>query len=148
MTSTNEDPMTAVERLVRVTNAHDINGIVACFADDYVLDAPVHPQRSFRGCEQVRRNWTQILGAVPDIAVRVLRSACDDGAAWTEWEMTGTRRDGVPHLMRGIFIFGVSDGLMRWGRMFLEPVDEGPGDLNAAVRDRLAAGRGGGVVGP
>ncbi|MDP9000770.1 MAG: nuclear transport factor 2 family protein [Myxococcota bacterium] len=128
MTSTNEDPMAAVERLIRVTNAHDIDGVVSCFADDYVLDAPVHPRRSFRGNEQVRRNWTQIFGAVPDIAVRVVRSTRDGNAAWTEWEMTGTRRDGVQHLMRGVFIFGVNDGLMRWGRMFLEPVDEEAGD--------------------
>jgi ketosteroid isomerase-like protein len=123
MTNANEDPVVAVERLVRVTNAHDIEGIVECFADDYVLDSPIHPQRSFRGKEQVRRNWTQILAAVPDIAVRVLRSARDGNTAWTEWEMNGTRRDGVAHLMRGVFIFGVSGGLVRWGRMFLEPVD-------------------------
>jgi ketosteroid isomerase-like protein len=123
MTNANEDPLVAVERLVRVTNAHDIEGIVACFADDYVLDSPIHPQRSFRGKEQVRRNWTQILAAVPDIAVRVLRSARDGDTAWTEWEMNGTRRDGVAHAMRGVFIFGVSGGLVRWGRMFLEPVD-------------------------
>jgi hypothetical protein len=25
--------------------------------------------------------------------------------------------------LRGVFIFGVSGGLIRWGRMFLEPVD-------------------------
>ena len=70
----------AVERLVRATNAHDIEGIVACFADDYTLDAPLHPARSFRGREQVRRNWTQILGAVPDLAVRLLRVAADGAA--------------------------------------------------------------------
>src|SRR3954470_2839960 len=118
-----EDPMLTLERLVGATNAHDLEGIVSCFADDYELEAPIHPQRSFRGKEQVRRNWTQILGAVPDIAVRVLRSACDGGVVWTEQEMNGTRRDGVAHLMRGVFIFGVSNGLVRWGRMFLEPVD-------------------------
>jgi ketosteroid isomerase-like protein len=137
MTSTNDNPMTTIDRLVQVTNAHDLEGIVACFADDYALDVPLHPARSFRGNEQVRRNWEQILGAVPDISVRVLRSACDGATAWTEWEMTGRRRDGVPHLMRGVFIFGVSEGRVRSGRMFLEPVDDAGSDMSSALRDQL-----------
>ena len=146
MTSSNQDPMTAIGRLVRVTNAHDLEGIVSCFADDYALEAPVHPARSFRGKEQVRRNWTQILGAVPDISVRILRSACDGGTAWSEWEMTGTRSDGVAHLMRGVFIFGVGEGVVHWGRMFLDPVDVTGSDINAAMSDQLgpsgSAGKG------
>ena len=129
--------ISAVDRLVRVTNAHDIEGIVACFTDDYALESPLHPARSFRGKEQVRRTWTQILGAIPDIETRVVRAAADDESVWTEWEMSGTRRDGGKHLMRGVFIFGVADGLLRWGRMFLEPVDESSLDMDAAVRGQV-----------
>ena len=147
MTSANNNPMVAIERLVRATNDHDLEAIVSCFADDYTLDAPVHPARSFRGGDQVRRNWAQILGTVPDISVRVLRSACDGGTAWSEWEMTGTRRDGVAHLMRGVFIFGVSEGLVRWGRMFLDPVDPTGSDINAALREQLGPGGGAGEAG-
>ena len=125
----------------------DLEGIVSCFADDYALEAPIHPERSFRGKEQVRSNWKQILGAVPDITVRVLRSARDGGTMWTEQEMSGTRRDGVAHLMRGVFILGVSEGLIRWGRMFLEPVHHGTGDMNAAVREQLGTNGPSGVRG-
>jgi ketosteroid isomerase-like protein len=135
------NPMSAVDRLVRATNAHDIEGIVACFTEDYALESPIHPARSFRGKEQVRRNWTQILGAVPDIEARVLRAAADDGSVWTEWEMSGTRRDGGKHLMRGVFIFSVADGLLSTGRMFLEPVDDSPLDMDAAVRAQVAGPR-------
>lgn len=148
MPNTNEPPMATIGLLVQRTNAHDLEGIVSCFADDYELEAPIHPQRSFRGKEQVRSNWTQILAAVPDIAVRIVRSACDGAVVWTEQEMSGTRRDGVPHLMRGVFIFGVSEGLVRWGRMFLEPVDQATGDMNAGVRELLGTGRPGGAKGP
>ena len=144
MTSASNNPMAAIELLVQATNAHDLEGIVSCFADDYTLDAPVHPARSFRGKEQVRRNWMQILDAVPDISVRVLRSACDHGTVWTEWEMIGTRRDGGAHLMRGVFIFGVSEGLVRWGRMFLDPVDLFGPDMDSAVHDQLGSGGGAG----
>ena len=123
-----------IDRLAAATNAHDLEGIVACFADDYELTAPIHPARSFRGTAQVRANWSQMLGAVPDLAVRVVRSAYDGDVAWTEWEMRGTRRDGAKHAVAGVFVFGVNDARIRWGRMFLEPVDESSGDMNAAVR--------------
>lgn len=126
-----------IERLLKATNGHDLDALVACFADDYQLDAPAHPQRSFRGNAQVRSNWTQMFAAVPDLCTRLLRSACDGETVWSEWEMSGTRRDGEPHLMRGVFIFGVVDDRIHWGRMFLEPVEHGGGDMNAAVRSQL-----------
>ncbi len=125
MGNTNEEPLATVERLRDATNAHDIERLVACFGEDYVLDAPVHPERSFRGKEQVRRNWTNFFAAVPDITTRILRSATDGDTVWTEWVMSGTRRDGAAHLVQGVFIFGVGGGSIRWGRMFLEPM-EGP----------------------
>ena len=43
--------------------------------------------------------------------------------------------------MRGVFIFGVTGGRIRWGRIFIEPVEEAGGDMNAAVRDKLAGRR-------
>ncbi len=140
-----EAPLATIERLVRVTNAHDLEGIVSCFAEDYALESPIHPARSFRGTEQVRRNWTQILGGVPDIEARVLRSSCDADTVWTEWEMAGTRRDGARQVLRGVFIFGVTGGLIRWGRMFLEPVDASLVDQDAALRATLAEPRGSGA---
>jgi ketosteroid isomerase-like protein len=144
MPSTNEGPLTTIERLVEATSAHDLERVVACFADDYALEAPLHPHRSFRGTEQVRRNWTQIFAGVPDITVRVLRAAIDGEIVWTEWEMSGTRRDGDAHLMRGVFIFGISGGLIRSGRMFLEPVDTSGVSMDEAIRTQVAAGARGG----
>ena len=129
----------AVERLVRAMNAHDIEGIVACFADDYTLDAPLHPARSFRGREQVRRNWTQILGAVPDLAVRLLRVAADGATAWTEWEMSGTRPDGASLVMRGVVIFGIGGEVIRSARFYLEPVEETSGDVDVHTRRVVGA---------
>ena len=127
-------PLTVVERLVAASNQHDLEGIVACFASDYSLESPVHPARSFHGSQQVRRNWTQLLGAIRDIKVAIVRSAIDGQTVWTEQEMSGTRPDGARHLMRGVFIFGVTGGLICWGRMFLEPVDAANDDADAAVR--------------
>ena len=126
-----------VERLVQATNDHDIDAVAACFAQDYENATPVHPGRSFRGREQVRQNWEQIFAFVPDLRTEVTRSTIDGETVWTEWEMTGTRRDGTAHQMRGVVLFGVRDGLAHWARFYLEPVDLGGGTVDDAVREQV-----------
>jgi ketosteroid isomerase-like protein len=132
------DPTSLVLRLADATNAHDLDALVACFADDYANDTPSHPNRGFRGADQVRRNWTQLFAGVPDLAARVLASAADGGTVWTEWEMSGTRRDGVAHLMRGVIIFHVAADRIVSARFYLEPVDTGGGDVDAAIARAIA----------
>lgn len=126
-----------VNRLVRATNDHDLEALVACFAEDYENQTPVHPARGFRGSEQVRRNWEQIFAFVPDLRAEVKRTAIDGNTAWTEWEMTGTRRDGSAHCMRGVVICGVRDGVAAWARFYLEPVDLSVATVDDAVREHV-----------
>ncbi len=126
-----------VDRLVAATNEHDAEAVAACFAEDYENETPVHPARGFRGRAQVRRNWEQIFAFVPDLRAEVISSAIADETAWTEWEMTGTRRDGTEHKMRGVVLFGVRDGLAQWARLYLEPVDLDPGTVDEAVREQV-----------
>ena len=40
--------------------------------------------------------------------------------------------------MRGVVIFGVADGLLTWARFFLEPVQQGGGNVDDAVRRQVA----------
>lgn len=134
-----ERPDTVVERLLAAINAHDLEAMVACFADDFVNETPAHPRRGFRGNQQVRRNWSQIFAGVPDLGARAPRMAVDGDTVWTEWEMSGTRRDGAGFLMRGVSIFGVTEGQLAWVRFYLEPVEEASGDVDAQVR-RVAGG--------
>jgi hypothetical protein len=127
-----------LDRLLAATNAHDVDAIVACFADGYRNETPAHPARSFSGRDQVRRNWQQILGFVPDIHATVLRSSTHDRVVWSEWEHRGTRRDGTAHLMRGVIIFGVEHDAIAWARFYLEPVEDGGGGVDQAVRAQVA----------
>jgi ketosteroid isomerase-like protein len=127
-----------LDRLLAATNAHDIDAIVACFAEDYRNDTPAHPARSFSGRDQVRRNWEQILGFVPDIHATVLGWSVQDQTVWSEWEHRGTRRDGTAHLMRGVIIFGVERDAIAWARFYLEPVQDGGGDVDHSVRAQVA----------
>jgi ketosteroid isomerase-like protein len=127
-----------LDTLVAACNAHDIDALVDCFADDYVNETPAHPARGFRGREQVRHNWASIFAGVPDIEVRVVHSAIDGPTLWAEMEMDGTRRDGTPHAMRGVLIITIERGRAILARFYLEPLEHASGDVNAAVA-RLVA---------
>lgn len=130
-------PTATVDRLVDATNRHDLDGLVACFADDYENETPAHPARGFRGRDQVRRNWEQIFSAVPDITAEVTGSAVDGGVVWTEWEMRGTRRDGTRHEMCGVIVFHVEADAIRRARFYVEPVDTGTATVDDAVRTQV-----------
>ena len=130
-----------LERLAEAVNSHDLEALEGCFAADYRNQTPAHPAQGFTGRDQVRRNWEQIFTFVPDITARVLRRALDGDVMWSEWEMTGTRRDGTAHQMAGVILFGVRDGRFSWARFYLEPVQAGGADVNEAVRQHVRAGR-------
>ena len=131
------EPTSVVERLRDASNAHDLEGIVACFAPDYRNETPLHPARGFVGNDQVRRNWTQILAAIPDVSTDIVASLADGDTVWSEWEHRGTRPDGSAHLMRGVIVFDVHDGMIATARFFLEPVDEADDGVDAAVRRQV-----------
>lgn len=133
-----EGPGAMVERLRQATNDHDLEALANCFAADYRNDTPVHPARGFQGRAQVRKNWEQIFAAVPDIVAEV-RWIAKDHEVWSEWAMRGTRRDGAAHVMRGVVIFGVEQGVASWARFYLEPLDDGGGGVDDAVRRAVVA---------
>lgn len=130
-------PETVLDRIARATDSHDLDALVDCFAPDYRNETPAHPDRGFVGREQIRKNWSQIFALVPDVTAKVLSYAVDGHTVWSEWEHRGTRPDGRPHVMRGVVILGVMDGRAIWARFYLEPVREGEGDADEAVRQVL-----------
>src|SRR5260370_4796 len=135
-----EGPGATVERLLQATNAHDLERLVACFADDYRNETPVHPARDFQGRAQVRRNWEQIFAFVPDIRAEMGSSVAPCPShlpLGPKCEMRGTRRDGTAHLMRGSIVFGVADAVISWARFYLEPVDENDATVDQAIREQV-----------
>jgi hypothetical protein len=133
-------PAAIVQRLRQATNDHDLDALAGCFAVDYRNETPAHPERSFAGRDQVRKNWTQIFAAVPDVHAEVLRCVEDGDTVWSEWEHRGTRPDGSAHVMRGVVIFGVEGGLVSWARFYLEPVQDGSGGVDEAVHSQVSSG--------
>ena len=123
-----------LDRLLAAINAHELEAMVSCFAEDYSNETPVHPPRGFRGQEQVRTNWSQIFAAVPNIQARVVRSSVDGDTLWTEWDIDGDRADGARFLIRGVVIFGIAADTIASARFYLEPVEDTSGDVDTHTR--------------
>ena len=125
-----------MNRLLAAMNAHDLNGFVACFAPDYLSQQPAHPSRSFRGSDQVGKNWEGVFAGVPDFSAELLVSAeAGDGVEVGEWRWQGTHTDGSPFAMRGVIVVGVQHSRIMWGRLYMEPVEQGGADINEMVQE-------------
>jgi ketosteroid isomerase-like protein len=129
-----------LDRLTAATNSHDPDAVAACFADDYANTTPAHPSRAFVGRDQVRGNWEQIFGFVPDIRTEVVAAAFDGATVWSQLDMRGTRSDGSTHHVTGVVIFTVDDSATTAtaATFFLEPVDDAGGTVEEAVRVQVA----------
>jgi limonene-1,2-epoxide hydrolase len=124
-----ETPFAVATALAAAMNAHDIDAFVALFAEDYDSEQPAHPDRRFRGRDQVRANWSAIFAGVPDFRAELVSAAADGDTAWTEWRWNGTGLE-----MAGVIVMGVRDGSIAWARLYVEPVEAGEG-IDAAVRE-------------
>lgn len=120
------------DQLADALLSRDADRLAALFAEDYDSEQPAHPDRAFRGREQVRANWTAIFAGVPDFTPELLGASRDGDTVWTEWAWHGTRSSGGRLEMAGIMVLGVRDGLIAWARLYVEDVDAGAG-IDAAV---------------
>jgi ketosteroid isomerase-like protein len=122
------------EQLLVAMNAHDIDAFVACFDEDYDSAQPAHPDRAFRGSDQVRRNWSAVFEGTPDFRAELVRADGADGAEWSEWRWHGTHPDGSVLDMAGVIVAGIRDGRMAWARLYVEPVEREGAGIDAIVR--------------
>jgi hypothetical protein len=136
------DPEDVLARLVLAMNDHDIDAFLSCIADDYRSEQPAHPGRAFGGREQVRENWTAIFRDVPGFQADLTGSAIEGGTIWAEWDWHGTRTNGSTLLMRGVTLFGVQAGLIVWGRLYMDLVEEDGEGIREAVRRMREGGDG------
>jgi ketosteroid isomerase-like protein len=122
-----------VRRLHAAMNAHDIDAFVDCFAEDYDSRQPAHPDRAFRGREQVRENWSSIFAGVPDFHAELVRLDTAGDVAWSEWRWHGHQNAGGTLEIAGVIVLGIPAGRIAWARLYVEPVEQGAG-IEAAVR--------------
>ena len=128
-----------LNRLHEAMNAHDLEGFLSCFHSQYKSEQPAHPDRAFGGVDQVRKNWSAIFAGIADFRSVLLRSCAQGEVIWAEWDWQGTKADGSRLHLRGVTIFGTEDDRIRWGRLYMEPIEEAGAGIDAAVQ-RMAAG--------
>jgi ketosteroid isomerase-like protein len=134
-------PADVLARLTAAMNHQDLAAFVACFDSEYESEQPAHPDRRFRGREQVERNWAAMFAGLPDFHAEVVRSAVAGDTLWVEWRWSGSRSDGTRLDACGACIFGVRAGRLTWGRLYMEDVDSGAG-IEAAVASLARGPRG------
>jgi len=122
-------------KLKDALNTHDIDSFVSCFDEKYFSEQPVHPDRTFQGREQVRKNWSSNFDEMPDFSVQLIRHVIHHDSIWGEWEWQGTRKDNSRLFMRGVLIFGVQNDRITWGRLYIEPVDVSGKGIEMAVEE-------------
>jgi ketosteroid isomerase-like protein len=122
-----------MDRLTAAQNAHDLEGMLACFHEDYRSEQPIYPARTFQGVDQVRKNWSSLLESIPDFHADIVRSAVDGDTVFTEIHWTGTKANGTPFEERGVLIMGIRDERIAWGRLYVDEVDAEGAGIDAVV---------------
>ncbi|KRE52490.1 hypothetical protein ASG70_13870 [Phycicoccus sp. Soil748] len=122
-----------LERLTEAQNAHDAERMAVCFAEDYRSSQPAHPGREFTGRAQVLANWTAVFQGVPDFRGDLVTHVREGSTEWGELSWHGHHTDGSTFAMCGVIILTVRDGLIADARLYVEPVDRGDEDIEAAV---------------
>jgi ketosteroid isomerase-like protein len=128
------DPRAVMQRLTAAQNAHDLEGLLRCFAADYRSEQPLFPARTFQGVDQVRANWSTLLDAIPDFRAELVRSAADGDTVFAEIHWTGTKADGTLLEERGVIIAGIRDERLAWALLYVDEVDREGADIDAVVR--------------
>ena len=126
----------AVERLRDAINQHDLEALLECIDDNYRSEQPAHPNRGFGGKEQVRKNWSALFEGFPDFKAELIRYTLDGETAWSEWHWSAMGLN-----MAGVTLFGVEEDRIVWGRLYMEPIEEGREDIDEAVQSLTEQGQ-------
>jgi ketosteroid isomerase-like protein len=112
-----------VDRLIEAINSHDIEDLVACFAPDFSMTWPAHPERSFSGPSGVRRNWEALFKAFPDMHASISDRVHKGEECWGEWEFVGhSITGGQDFWQRGVIVIRARGDVIAQSRFYMEPV--------------------------
>ena len=104
-----------LHRLFKAFNAHDGDGVMACFAPSAVFLTAAGPEacgRRITGLDAIRAAFVAVWTDMPDVQWTVRRSRVLDGEGITEWLFTGTRADGTRVEAEGLDLFGFAGVLV------------------------------------
>jgi ketosteroid isomerase-like protein len=92
---------------------HDLEGIIAHFADDAVFEGPRGPDpwgTRFVGRDAVREAFAARFSGIPDIRYKQDEHFVDGDRGASEWTLSGTTTDGQRIEVRGCDLWTLRDG--------------------------------------
>ena len=106
----------AIDMLRSITAAfdrHDLDGILAHFADDAVFEGPRGPDRwgaRFTGKEEIREAFAGRFSGIPDVRYEDDGAFVDGDRGASEWTLSGTTANGERVEVRGCDLWTFRDG--------------------------------------
>ena len=125
MAGTNADT-SLLEAFLDAFNRHDLDAIMAFFAEDCVMEMPRGPSpggRRLVGRDEVREGIRSRLEGIPDVHYGDDRHwVCGDRGV-SEWTLRGTQRNGERIEVRGCDLLELADGKITRKDSFWKRVD-------------------------
>ena len=106
-------PLAVVERCCEAFNRHDVEGILADFADGaiWLLSLGPNPDgRKLNGKQEIRDLLTQRFRDIPDMNWAVIRHFASGNLVCSEWTVTGTPKSGPRINWLGVDIWELRGG--------------------------------------
>ena len=102
-----------IRAITTAFDEHDLDGIMAHFADDAVFEAPRGPDpwgQRFLGRHQIREAFAGRFSGIPDIRYGDDAHFVDADRGASEWTLSGTTTSGERIEVRGCDLWTIRDG--------------------------------------
>jgi ketosteroid isomerase-like protein len=110
-----DDAILMLKAIATAFDEHDLDGIMAHFADDASFEAPRGPDpwgTRFAGPEAIRAAFAARFSGIPDIRYREDAHFVDGDRGASEWTLSGTTTDGQRIEVRGCDLWTLRDGMV------------------------------------
>ena len=108
-----DDAMDMLRSICAAFDRHDLDAIMAHFAEDAVFESPRGPDRwgqRFVGVDQIREAFAGRFSGIPDVRYQDDDHFVDGDRGASEWTLSGTMVDGPRIEVRGCDLWTIRDG--------------------------------------
>ena len=108
-----DDAIEMLRSICAAFDRHDLDGIMAHFADDAVFESPRGSERwgtRVEGKDDVRAAFAQRFSGIPDVRYQEDEHFVDGDRGASEWTLSGTTTDGQVIEVRGCDLWTIRDG--------------------------------------
>ena len=108
-----DDAIGMLAEIAAAFDSHDLDRIMAHFADDAVFDGPRGTEvwgTRFTGREAIRQAFAARFAGIPDVRYQQDSHLVDGDRGASEWTLSGTATDGERIEVRGCDLWTLRDG--------------------------------------